>query len=321
MRFLVIRLSSMGDIILTQPLLRELWQRFPEAEIDYVTKAQYMSLAQMLDDRLKVIAYNKSISWHRRLRETNYDAVIDLHGKLSSILVGCCARSLHKVRYDKRRSLRAAIVAHRSDSSIGSTVELYASALAKLWDEAVQLQAPKLSVEKVTPLPVERDSGVPVIAIFPGAAHGTKMYPVSYWQQFITQNPGYQFILLGSKAESTIANDIARMSSSATNLCGMFDWEALADILNQCDLVISGDSGPMHLAAALGKPQIAIFGSTHPRLGFAPQNDRAVILQQDLNCRPCSLHGAEKCPLNHFRCMLGISPQVLSNACMSMLSK
>lgn len=320
MKFLVIRLSSMGDIILTQPVIAALRHRYPDAEIDYVTKPQFVSLVRMLDDRINVMEYRKDIHWHLALRKRNYDCVIDLHGKLSSIMTACCARSDRVVRYHKQRALRKAIVKHTSTQHITSTVDLYATALSQLWNEEVKLGAPRLSIPK--PLSKnESDAPATSVAIFPGAAHLTKMYPLNYWQQFVSLNPLYRFIIMGSKAEEPLAHRICESANAALNLCGKLDWTELAATIAQSDLVISGDSGPMHLAAALGKPQIAIFGSTHPRLGFAPFNDKAVILQQDLTCRPCSLHGADKCPLGHFNCMLGITPQMLSDACLDLLGK
>lgn len=80
----------------------------------------------------------------------------------------------------------------------------------------------------------------------------------------------------------------------------------LIRVIGACDLVLSNDSGPMHLAAALGKKQVALFGATHPRLGFSPMNDNAVVLCRDLDCQPCSLHGGHACPKGHFGCMTGI---------------
>jgi heptosyltransferase II len=320
MKFLIIRLSSMGDIILTQPVVAELRRRFPVAEIHFMTKPQYASLAKMLDKDLSVLSYRKHPLWHWDLRREKFDAVIDLHSKLSSFLVACCARSIRKVFYNKQRALRQAIVAHKSDAVIRSTVELYASALEKLWDSQVSLPPPRISsINNTNILPLD-PSGRPSIAIFPGAAHFTKMYPLGYWLDFVRAHPFYRFVLLGSPTENNLAKEILQATDNGVNLCGKLDWQALVAIVDACDLVISGDSGPMHLAAALSKHQIAIFGSTHPSLGFAPANDLAVILQHDLPCRPCSLHGANNCPLGHFDCMVKTNPEMLSEACRSILS-
>ena len=97
------------------------------------------------------------------------------------------------------------------------------------------------------------------------------------------------------------------------NLCDEFSTGKLIAFMDKLDLIISNDSGPMHIAAALRKPQIAIFGSTSTKLGFKPLNKKAIVLETDLNCQPCSLHGRKKCPRTHFNCMRNINPQQLAN--------
>jgi heptosyltransferase-2 len=82
-------------------------------------------------------------------------------------------------------------------------------------------------------------------------------------------------------------------------------------MIKQASVVVTNDSGPMHIAAALAKPQIALFGATTPQLGFAPLNEKAIVLCQNLPCQPCSLHGQETCPKRHFACMLSIKPEAI----------
>ena len=104
-----------------------------------------------------------------------------------------------------------------------------------------------------------------------------------------------------------------------TNICGELDLQQLVTAIDKMDVIISNDSGPMHIAAALEKPQITIFGATHPKLGFAPLNKNAVILSTDLECQPCSLHGSKACPLDHFNCMKQISVVDISKILKNML--
>ena len=117
------------------------------------------------------------------------------------------------------------------------------------------------------------------------------------------------FLLLGSPSEAYLGKIISEaLEHRCTDLIGKFSFAELLFVMSKCHLIISNDSGPMHLAAALSLPQIAIFGSTHPRLGFAPQNPLAIIHCADLKCQPCTLHGRTGCPQKHFDCMRSIHP-------------
>lgn len=315
MKILIIRLSSLGDIILTQPVISLLFEEYPSAEIHYICKPQFVELVQCLDPRIKAIAYEKNPAMLLRLANSKYDIVLDLHGKLASWLISRSVKAKTKKVYDKRRSMRKAIVSGAKDLFIESTTSLYFSALDGIVSKEKQklATAPRIGLPDRTPhleLLPDFDPKFKTIAIFPGAAHPTKIYPYRYLNESIKlTGKEYRFILLGSYEENHLGLRLADANPEKTfNLCGAYSFAQLIHVLERCDLVISGDSGPMHLAAALGKKQIAIFGSTHPRLGFAPQNPHAKVICLNLSCQPCSLHGANRCPLGHFDCMMKIKP-------------
>lgn len=317
MKILILRLSSMGDIILTQPVLAELKLRYPGAEIHYCCKEEYTALVGMMGADIRVRPYRKSLLWHLALPRERFDLLLDLHGKASTWLVRMLVPATKKVVYNKQRTQRTRIVKGLKNIAVESTVRLYYSALEKLFPGQYNSSRKVFQPQLTTPdfgevaLPV-RDQVRKLIGIFVGAAHATKAYPIHQLRDFIKlAGNKYQIWLLGNASEGSSANILAREYPDVSNLCGSFDLAQLARVIGMCDLIISGDSGPMHLAAALGKPQIAIFGSTHPRLGFAPLNTKARILCADLDCQPCSLHGREKCPLGHFNCMREITADLL----------
>jgi heptosyltransferase-2 len=315
MHFLIIRLSSLGDIILTQAVVAVLRRNFPNCQITFVCKEAFQDIVQMMGSNIEVLCWRENLSFFKELREQQYDAVIDLHGKLASHLITLFAKASMKYRYHKQRKLRQQIVKHETEESISSTVDLYFSALTELlpgegWEQPKLY--PHLLLKDEVALPAEWQ-GKKVIAIFAGAAHFTKTYPLAQYRDFLRlAKEDWRFIFLGSEAERELS-EATRGSFEAIsiNKCGAFDLVSLASLLQKVDLVISSDSGPMHLAAALGCRQIAIFGSTHPRLGFAPLNPKAEVLCADLHCQPCTLHGWESCPLGHWDCMTQISPQML----------
>lgn len=319
MKILILRLSSLGDIILTQPICAILQQVYPQAEIYYLCKPAFIELPSLFAPPVKVIAYQKSLAFHLSLRQEKYDLVLDLHGKLASWLIRLCVRCNKSAVYDKKRALRKAIVQGKS-FSIDSTVSLYTTCLAKLGINA-PWKYPRLTC---APLPTAKsfaNKGKQLIAIFPGATHFTKRYPIQSWIELIGMNQQYHFALFGSRDDYDTCAEICQHNPEhSDNLAGRYNFGELLSVLSGFDLVISGDTGPMHLAASLSKPQIAIFGGTHPRLGFKPLNDKAIILCAGLACQPCSLHGRKACPQGHFNCMLSISPETVSDSIRKVLA-
>lgn len=304
MKILILRLSSLGDIVLSQPICAWLRAEYPEARIDYMVKTQYLELVPLLGCALKPLTYQKSLKAHLDLGREHYDLVLDLHGKLSTWLLRMAARGKESAVYNKERSRRKKIVKGNRQLAISSTVELYKSALDKLFPE-VHLHSPRLYPPKDVTLPV-LETAEKRILIFPGALHNTKRYPSTYYKQLMDISPkDWQYIILGSSNEAGLCDDIASRGR-AISMAGELSFSQILALMQGADWVISSDSGPMHLAAALERPQIAIFGATHPCLGFAPLNPNAWILAADLDCQPCSLHGSESCPQRHFKCMHSI---------------
>lgn len=317
MKILIIRLSSLGDIILTQPACAVLQKKYPGCEIHYLCKPEYDDLPALFTSPVKVIPYAKNLQFHLELSKTHYDLVLDLHAKLASYLVMLFCNGKRKVVYDKQRSLRKAIVAGKTRASIDSTVSLYFSALKKLGIQDTWQYPQLLSSELVDS---DKRNTVKQIACFPGATHNTKRWPIEHWVELINSLPQYDFSLLGSKGDRYLCKEITdQCGSNCRSKAGEDGFAALYARLQGYEIIISGDTGPMHLAAATGKPQIAIFGGTHHRLGFKPLNPRAIVLSEELSCQPCSLHGLEKCPQGHFSCMKSITPQKVKAAIQKIL--
>jgi heptosyltransferase-2 len=323
MKILIIRFSSIGDIVLTQPIVKRLHEVFPQAELFYLTKPQYSSIPLQFGVPLKIVTGSELRLHYSGLQRKQFDLVFDLQNKLNSFLVKAFYIRAKSFTYNKQRSLRQRIVKHKSTESISSTLDLYQSALVK-----ASRYMNKPILEGSLDLPVLHpstdstdkrinslfpDASKTYIALFPGANHQTKQYPAESFIDLIRQaGERYHFLLLGSAQEAVLTRLIhSQTSTQSTDLGGRFALPELIDVIDKSFAIISNDSGPMHIAAALGKPQIAIFGATHPRLGFKPLNDKAVILSSDLPCQPCSLHGGKICPLQHFNCMRSILPETL----------
>ncbi len=306
-------MSSLGDIILTEPITALVKSQYPDSVIEYLTKPTFKELVEMFPHVDKVHTEYKDIAYLKKLG--HFDYAIDLHGKLSSYIAIKAVRAKQKYTYKKQHFLRQAIVAKRTDRTIGSTIDLYATAVSSFVNTK-EMPFPKLIVP-ARKRNNERDVNLRV-GVFPGASFNTKRWLTEYFKTTIDKlisEDGVEITLLGSKDEYDLCSSIAKMNPSrCENKAGEFSFRQLAEEVDKFDLLITNDSGPMHLASALSKPLIAIFGATHPKLGFAPLNDKAIVLTKDYPCQPCSLHGGDRCPLKHFRCMQDIKPNEVLKA-------
>jgi heptosyltransferase-2 len=314
-KILILRLSSIGDIVLTQPVAKVLREVYPNATIDYLIKKPYVGIVEAFGCIDTIHTWKNKREILRKLKKQKYDLVIDLHSKLNTFIIKSLVRGKKTITYNKKHYLRKKIVRKITGKSITSTVELYFSALKKIGITQT-IEHPALYPDKSKKISLgEKFPGKKLIGIFPGALYATKMYPLKKLVKFIDSVPSRwncKFIILGSKTEKLLSAELQENTKTELlNLCGEFNISQLISVINNMDVIISNDSGPMHIAAALSKPQIALFGATHPRLGFAPLNKKAVIISSNIYCQPCSLHGSAICPKGHFLCMNSISPELI----------
>ena len=345
-RILVIRFSSMGDIVLTSPVTRALDRLFPNAEIDFLTRADYVPLARALPGVAKVQCFAPGtgvLSLVSRLRERHYGLAIDLHGNLRSRLVVMAGIAGRVLRYDKRRFARMAIVRRRRRSRpVPHTVDRYlevldrfdaadasalegapvladASALEGAPD-AAEKRLPQLKVDGAAMAMVEeRLAGagigpdVRILGVAPGASHGPKRWPPKRFARVadhMAKSRDLKILLLGSEADRPVTGEVAQaMERPAVDWTGATDLAMLPAAVQRCALLVSNDSGPMHVATAVGTPVIGVFGATHPRLGFAPVGPADAAVTLDLPCSPCSLHGNRTCRFRTHACMEELDPR------------
>lgn len=321
LRILAIRFSSIGDILLTTPLLRAIRAKYPAAHLALLTKEPFVPLVSDNPRLNEVISYRRDQPLDElagSLRERRFTHVLDLHGSLRSralrFLVPAqwsgyrnhrVAREI-LIRYKKNVYPRDLPVPERYFDAArslalapdGDPPEFFLSNRAK--DEAgAWLLA----------------AGLPAkggwIALAPGAAHNTKRWPLEYWRELAQRlsAAGNPIIAVGGPEDTSLGDEVAAAAGSlGVSAAGRFGLQGTGALLARCRALISGDTGVMHMATGVGTPVVALFGPTVRPFGFFPYSPKAVVLERDLDCRPCTAHGSERCPLGHHRCLRDISP-------------
>jgi lipopolysaccharide heptosyltransferase II len=313
LRILIIRLSSLGDIVLTIPLLNAIRAKYPDATIDFLTKNEYVSLVQTftavsnvhgLDTKTRTAAEHL----HRELRAKHYDHVFDLHNNWRSIKIRKeLAPSIHIIN---KRTLKRWILVKFKTNLLRNEPDI----VGRYFEVASILELPDTGKGAHIPTASAKTNRV---AFAPGAKHWNKRWPTEYYIEIGKElaKRGYIVAIFGSASESTLAEEIIEEVPNAINECGKYELHELPDAIARCALFIGNDSGLMHIAAATSMPTIAIYGPTVREFGFMPRNENVKILEVNgLDCRPCTTIGLDHCPKGHLRCMKDTTPKDVLSA-------
>ena len=328
MKFLIIRFSSIGDIVLTTPVIRCLKKQVPDAEVHFLTRAAFLPVVQHNPylDKIHVLAH----SWElmiEELKTEDYDYIIDLHHNVKTLRVkkALSAGSAGKLKafsFYKLNIQKYLLTALKIN--LLPTLHIVDRYMDTLKSFGVKNDGKGLDYfisekEKTNKSDIPASHGAGYYALVIGAAHATKKWPVHKWKAFC-EKIGHPVILLGGNEDKEAGEQIASVDPiKVYNACGKFSLNESADLLQKAKLVISHDTGLMHIAAAYKKPIISLWGNTVPAFGMTPYYGNAMIPQQQLEvkglwCRPCSKIGYAKCPLGHFKCMEKIAVEEVLGA-------
>jgi heptosyltransferase-2 len=320
---LIIRLSSLGDILFTSPLIRVLRKRFPQSQLHVLTSARYQKLLSHNPNLDKVITLGSDAglgqiwSMGKQLRTAKYDTIIDLHGSLRSLIIRFRLHASCVLRFRKFRIQRAIlIICKRNLYPDNHGMALWMMDAAKSLGAQDDGDGLDLFVSPEVESKVGERLGSRLglenlIAFAPGARHATKRWLLGGWrelaQKLISQSNA-NILILGDAKEKQFGDEIvSAIGNRGWNAAGELSLQESAAALSICRAVITNDSGIMHLGAARRIPVVAIFGPTVQAFGFYPFRVPFRIVERSLPCRPCSTKGPSRCPLGHFRCMRDIS--------------
>ncbi len=318
LKVLVLRFSSIGDIVLTTPVVRALKTQLPGVEVHYCTKKRFAPLLShnpyvdrcfYLEDSLGTLV--------SQLKAEKYDCVIDLHHNLRTRLIklrlGVRAYSFNKLNREKwllvNFKLNRMPPVHIVDRYLETVKPLGVQDDGRGLDYFIP--PPDFVARETLPLPFRR--GYAAFAI--GGQHPTKKLPLPRMIELagLIAQP---LVLLGgpedaSNGEAIVAAFAGRPDKVILDACGKYNLNQSASLVQQADVVFSHDTGLMHIAAAFGKKIYSIWGNTVPAFGMYPYRTEHVVWERpNLYCRPCSKLGYKKCPQGHFKCMNEIDFQL-----------
>ncbi|MCB9170358.1 MAG: glycosyltransferase family 9 protein [Flavobacteriales bacterium] len=311
MKVLVIRFSSIGDIVLTSPVLRCLKQQVKDVKVHFATKEAFADLVRHSPhvDRVHVLQDHFG-DLVRELKEDGFDRVVDLHHNLRSARIkwalGVPATSFPKLNIEKWSLVNLKIDRLPRVHIVDRYLSTVAGLGVKNDHQGLELFIPQDREVDMRSLPPSHQQGYTAVAI--GGAHATKRLPLHKLIALAQAIEGPIVLIGGDVDKPTAAAIQTEIGGRCYDAAGRYDLLGSASLIRQANSVIAHDSGAMHLAAAFQKKVVSIWGNTVPAFGMGPyipqHPERAVIAEvPGLKCRPCSKIGFAKCPQGHFHCM------------------
>lgn len=326
-KFLIIQTAFIGDVILATPIIENLKNNYPNAEIHFCLRKGNESLFHDHPHLNKIIVWDKNNKYKslfsviQSIRKEKYDDVICVQRFFTAGLITALSNAKNKIGFNKNplSFLFTTQTQHHIGKKLHETernTALIEHLCSKLNNQP-KLYPNTSCVEKANNLIKQ-----PFICIAPASVWFTKQFPVSKWVEFLNEleqsKKSTTVYILGAPSDSNIANQIIKKTNNkqSVSLCGELSLLESAALMKKASMNFVNDSAPMHLASAVNAPVCAIYCSTIPDFGFGPLSDNNHIVQFNkgsgqLTCRPCGLHGHKACPKQHFKCATDINVQEL----------
>ncbi len=325
-KFLFIRFSSIGDIVLTTPAVRCLKKQLPDAEIHYLVKKAFKSIPESNPYIDKVHVFDNDLpAVIEDLKKEYITYVIDLQKNLRSYRIKqklpFVAFSFNKLNLEKwlltNFKINRLPVLHIVDRYL-QTLDLFD---IRNDGEGLDYFIPKNQEVDTASLPPAFQQNY--IGLVVGAAHATKQLPIEKLKGLVEmiRKP---VVLLGGPSDVDLAEEISRINPLITyNACGKYSLHQSASLVKQAKLIISHDTGLMHIASAFKKDILSVWGNTVPEFGmypYLPGKSSKIFEVEGLSCRPCSKIGYKKCPKGHFKCMNDINPEAIARKAINLFN-
>ncbi len=320
-KFLIIQTAFIGDVVLALSVAQALRIKYPSAEIHFLLRNGNESLLENHPAINKIWMWEKTknklsnlFRLIRGLRKHHFDQVINLHRFTSSGLITWRMKAKKKIVFDKNplsflfSKKFKHVITQRSGEKYLHEVERNLSLIEEKYSTGLR---PQLYPSPEDFKKIKTTTGdQPYFVIAPSSVWYTKQFPVEKWKELVALLPNeFNVFVIGAKNDFDHCEKISDKNHRVKNLCGQLSLLQSVALIKDALRTFSNDSAPLHFASAMNAPVSAVFCSTIPEFGFGPLSDDSKIVQteEDLDCRPCGLHGYEQCPKGHFKCALNIS--------------
>lgn len=319
-KILIIRFSSIGDIVLTTPVVRCIKEQQPETEIHYLTKKSFRGILENNPHISKVHTIEKEVNEIiNELKKENFDFIADLHNNIRSsqvkLKLGKPSASFKKLNFRKWLLVNFKIDTMPAVHVVDRYLQTVEALGIKNDHKGLDYFIPGKDEVNIASLPLSHQNGY--IGFVIGAKHFTKQLPVEKIIS-ICKKINRPIVLLGGKEDLERAEMIEKaVGPGIYNSCGKYNLNQSASLVKQAAKIISHDTGLMHIAAAFKKEIVSVWGNTVPAFGFTPYLPAAgskMVEVKGLSCRPCSKIGYDQCPKGHFKCMKEMDENSVANS-------
>lgn len=320
MKILIFNPSFLGDSVLTTPLIKAVHEKLPDAHLSFCVRPEYVPLFDGLPYLEEVIPFDKRKNYSgitgifrfaRELKARQFDMVISPHKSFRTNLTLFLADIPVRIGFTES-ALSALLTASRSRDMDLHEVQRNMLLYEAAFHELPSVQTLDIFIDESIKTKFA-DLGENLIGIAPGSVWATKMWPAENFAvvaDYLKDN-GYTPVIIGAPDDVPAAEKLlASAKYQHINLCGKTSLKELPALISKFKLLVTNDSGPMHIAVASGVRCVAVFGPTVKELGFTPYDEISRVAEvEGLSCRPCGLHGSNSCPKKHFKCMLELKPE------------
>ncbi len=309
-KVLIVRFSSIGDIVLTTPVIRCIKAQLKDVEVHYLTKQKFVSVIEqnLYIDQIHTIKESLS-EVLPKLKAENFNYIIDLHHNARTLklklALGKKSFSFNKLNWEKLLMVQFKLNKLPNKHIVDRYMETVESIGVKNDQQGLDYfisDKDHVNVNDVLPLTFHNGYNALVV----GGSYYTKQIPLIKLKQ-ICETSSKPLVLLGGKEDADVAEQVYQSFKDKTiNLCGKLNLNQSASVIQQSSKVITSDTGLMHIAAAYKKDIISVWGNTIPEFGMGPYlpGENSQLLEvKNLSCRPCSKLGYRACPKKHFKCM------------------
>lgn len=333
-RILIIQTAFIGDAILTLPLIQELKKSVPERIIDVITIPKCTEIFKASPYVDNVISFDKRgsgksllrlIKFAKKINTSKYDQIICLHRSLRSAILSFLIKARVKSGFSTSafpyvydRIIEYRYDYHEVRRNLGFGEREYDD---ESWKILPEVNPQRTHFELGTTF--EREFKKGIVAIAPGSVWETKKYPVEDFLRLaeILATKEFGFVIIGDSKEAETGEEFAnRFPGQAINFCGKLSILESIDLLRKCRMLITNDSAPTHFGVAAGIKVLTIYTSTVPNFGFYPYNWGSDFMGlDDLDCKPCGIHGYDECPRGHFNCAKMLKTEAVAERAEKML--